>query len=814
MERGAAVQEARVAATAAPWQDRAVEARRGSALVCLTLAGVLLSPASPARAAPLGDGRIATSGPAPGQLLACAPPRALPPPALPWISGGRYHRDREPVVDGAIRWPEAAFRVDPGRTGSVFTGNGLPVGKPSGAFPVGPDDDAAPYAGDAAAPRITDLRGTIPGAPRAGRPHCVSARLPVGVARSGVPILPPHTPTGRDAVALEVNDACGGRTDPAGRYYYRAGLGCLLPSRPRPAHSRQVGWARDGFAIHGPLGAGGERLRSRHLDACHGHTHAVTAGGRRRVAYHYHLTADFPYTLGCFRARPAGDWTSAPGAASPTGGEGPAAAAAGAASAPAAPADTPTSDDAPPPEPDARDDVTLTASPSLQPAWDPRATDYVVRCQDGEPVELTADAPAGVQIGVDGQTARGGTQRAEVELSESQGFEVTVTSSRGSRAYHVRCLPSDFPAYTVTRAGVPQAQWYVVSPTLSLDPNSIPGFFTAGFDAHGAPVWWRRGDLKNPMYDARLLPGNQIVWSTFANGEYPYTFRDLDGTVTRTLATVGVPTDLHDIQPLANGNYMLMSYPTRDHVDLSPYGGPSDALVLDAEIQEVTPSGQLVWSWNSKDHIALEETGRWYDAQVIRQPQPLPDGRRAYDIVHINSVEADGDGYLVSMRHTDSVYRVRRSDGSIDWKLGGTATPESLDVQGDHYSEPLGGQHDARVLPGGQVSIADNGTGLGRAPRAVVYRIDRALRTATLTEEVTDPRAPSSFCCGSARRLSGGNWVMGWGSRSFFTELSPSGEPVLTVDFPGLFTYRAAPLEPGTVAAADLRAGMDAMHPR
>jgi hypothetical protein len=284
--------------------------------------------------------------------------------------------------------------------------------------------------------------------------------------------------------------------------------------------------------------------------------------------------------------------------------------------------------------------------------------------------------------------------------------------------------------------------------------------------------------------------------------------------VTQTLSTVGTPTDLHDLQPLPGGNYLLMSYPTREHVDLSPYGGPSDALVLDAELQEITPSGQLVWSWNSKDHIELEETGHWYADYVIPQPQPLGDGRKAYDIVHMNSLEPDGDGILVSMRHTDSVYRIRRADGAVDWKLGGTARPESLTVEGDHYAQPLGGQHDARVLPGGHVSIHDNGSALGRPPRAVVYRIDPVLGTATLTDEVGDPRAPSSFCCGSARRLSGGNWVLGWGSRSFMTELSPSGQPVLTIHYPELFTYRAQPVEPGVVAASALRAGMDAMHPR
>ena len=50
----------------------------------------------------------------------------------------------------------------------------------------------------------------------------------------------------------------------------------------------------------------------------------------------------------------------------------------------------------------------------------------------------------------------------------------------------------------------------------------------------------------------------------------------------------------------------------QSHVDTSAYGGSSDATVDNAELQEVSPGGQLVWDWKSQDHIALAETGRWW----------------------------------------------------------------------------------------------------------------------------------------------------------------------------------------------------------
>ena len=41
------------------------------------------------------------------------------------------------------------------------------------------------------------------------------------------------------------------------------------------------------------------------LDECHGHTHAVTWRGKKTRSYHYHATAEYPYTLGCYRGTPA-----------------------------------------------------------------------------------------------------------------------------------------------------------------------------------------------------------------------------------------------------------------------------------------------------------------------------------------------------------------------------------------------------------------------------------------------------------------------------------------------------------------------------
>ena len=91
---------------------------------------------------------------------------------------------------------------------------------------------------------------------------------------------------------------------------------------------------------------------------------------------------------------------------------------------------------------------------------------------------------------------------------------------------------------------------------------------------------------------------------------------------------------------------------------------------------------------------------------------------------------------------------------SVVWKLGGTARPESLTILNDPEfttGSGFGGQHDARVLDDGSVTIFDNGfhpdTVLRHPPRAVRYAIDAGAGTATLLEQVNDPSDAS------ARRL-------------------------------------------------------------
>ena len=452
----------------------------------------------------------------------------------------------------------------------------------------------------------------------------------------------------------------------------------------------------------------------------------------------------------------------------------------------------------------------ISAQPALFPAFDTAVTDYVTRCTPGTPVAVTVAAPAGASVDVDGQGPRGGSFTTSVGLTAAgQGFAITATSGPGNSTYHVRCIPSDFPAWTFQRSGQPQAEWYALGATVRTDfqpvPPSISQNYVALFDRNGVPVWWLKSAEQS--IDFHPFSNGNVVWAHLSGASSEE--HRLDGSLVRTITGVGtgIRTDAHETLRLENGNYLFNAWRVVQHMN---FCGLVDKPILDNGLQEVTPGGAVVRQWFASQSIPMTEVPPAWCNTIVNAPV-----NGNYDVYHVNSAEADGDDVLLSFRHLDAVYSVNPSAGTVEWKLGGTPRAESLTIVG---GGGFGGQHDARVLGDGTVTVHDNAFHPGAAgtPRAVRYAIDTSAGTATLVEQKNDPDAlPAAVCCGSARRLPGGNWVISWGSTGVITELSPAGSRVFKLTFDdSLFSYRVHPVPFGQLSSAALRAGMDAQFPR
>ena len=432
----------------------------------------------------------------------------------------------------------------------------------------------------------------------------------------------------------------------------------------------------------------------------------------------------------------------------------------------------------------------ITTTPALSPAFSFGTTDYVVRCA-GHPTTRVVTTGAGV---IGGKRFPG---PADVRARLVPGQSLQITGA--GHSYFVRCVPADFPKYSATVNGTPQTNGLLVTPVASL---SVPaGHYVVAFNAQGVAVWWYR-DPRAPA-DAKFFGSSTIGWASGNEVATTGTFslRGLNGSVKHTVGTAKMTIDGHDLQMLPGGNYLAILDVTRPGVDLSTWGLSSQSTIIDNEIVELNAANKVVWSWSAAAHIDVATAN-------LNWRNQFP------DLIHMNSVQLlDNHELVFSTRHLDAVYAIDMRSGAILWKLGGTPTAQSLSVAGDQYaaSNPdalFSGQHQARILADGTLTVEDNGTQPLRQVRALRFAIDPATRTATEIAQVTDARFGTAFCCGGVDHLSTGDWIASWGTAEYATELSPSGNPVLTVSYAPYFSYRVAPVVPPISA---LRAGMNAM---
>jgi hypothetical protein len=257
---------------------------------------------------PLGDGRV-SDHPQAGMVYSCQQRFNAHAPGAqvvgPWIHGSTWDLTQKLRVQGTVHWPNAQFRIDTTTSGRVvsrvLTGNGLPVDTPTGTFPVSPADPAFQIDRNPNSIQQQKLALTLPLNPEAAsQPTCVPMGM-IGVALNGVAIYNALDAGGHDAVAHEVQDLCSGHPEMTGEYHYHGPSPCLPNEN---GNEVLIGYALDGFGIYSLYDANGRELTDADLDACHGRTSEVLWDGKRTSIYHYVLTREYPYTLGCFRGTP------------------------------------------------------------------------------------------------------------------------------------------------------------------------------------------------------------------------------------------------------------------------------------------------------------------------------------------------------------------------------------------------------------------------------------------------------------------------------------------------------------------------------
>ena len=243
----------------------------------------------------------------------------------------------------------------------------------------------------------------------------------------------------------------------------------------------------------------------------------------------------------------------------------------------------------------------------------------------------------------------------------------------------------------------------------------------------------------------------------------------------RVLATVrggnGLAADLHDFQ-IAAGNVAYITAYNPIRCDLASKQGPSDGVILDAAVEEIDMRTGLVrWEWHALDNVGVSES------------QYSPSPTNAWDFFHVNSIDPQPDGgILISARNTWAEYLLQARSGRILWQLGGQGSTFTMGPGTATYW-----QHDGRILPGGEITLFDDGSDPPHEPqsRAVTIALDFKGHQARLVTARTHPAVPLLAASqGNVQTLAGGNSVVGFGGVPYISEYATDGSLLFDAHLP------------------------------
>ena len=305
---------------------------------------------------------------------------------------------------------------------------------------------------------------------------------------------------------------------------------------------------------------------------------------------------------------------------------------------------------------------------------------------------------------------------------------------------------------------------------------------------------------------------------------------DIDGTITWDLLVSNTERLMHhDIEPLPNGNVLLMVADYMTQADAIAAG--RDPALLPAvewlpesilEIQQTGPTtGQVVWEWHVMDHLVQDFDSSKLNYGVVSDQHRLvninypPIVLQIGDWNHANGIDYDpiNDWIVISAREQNELWVIdhstttaeaassfggaRGKGGKLLWRWG---NPEAYG-RGTPADRQLFLQHDPRFVPpgypgAGHITVFNNQY---LANQSAVMEIELPVNAQGLPRfsagtNVYAPLAPfwvfaepgfySSFVS-SAERLPSGNTLICSGAQSRLFEVDMSGQTVWSHQSPG-----------------------------
>lgn len=208
--------------------------------------------------------------------------------------------------------------------------------------------------------------------------------------------------------------------------------------------------------------------------------------------------------------------------------------------------------------------------------------------------------------------------------------------------------------------------------------------------------------------------------------------------------------------------------------------GPVDVLgdmliVLDGNLN-------VVWTWDSFDHLDTKRTATLGEQCLPNACPPLQLSRFANDWTHANAIEPTPDGnLLVSFRNQDWIVKINydsgEGNGDVLWRLGNGGDFQLVPANPTMW---FSHQHDPRYEPlsTSRLMVLDNGnlrrdTDPNAASRGQILQLDEQSRTATIV--LNSDLGRYSLAVGSTEKLSNGHY---WFDAGFLPDASGVSDEV------------------------------------
>lgn len=319
------------------------------------------------------------------------------------------------------------------------------------------------------------------------------------------------------------------------------------------------------------------------------------------------------------------------------------------------------------------------------------------------------------------------------------------------------------------------------------------------YDGHGELVWSGAHMFDNmSVMDFRISKyhGNNMI-SLIRPEERTGLIMDNQFNIVENEAIDGF--NMHDFNFIENGARALVI--TRGVKNASEEDSRATGLengLCEANfhgIEEIdTETWQPVWNWTSWGHIALEETTFKYGPATARC-----EAGGEWDFLHANAVDKCPDGDIIlSGRHTDTIYKISREDGSIVWRLGGVLNDFE---KGFNFSR----QHDVRCRAQNEthttISFLDNAKGEDpQTPsnpfsRGLLVALETETKQATIVAHYDHPHGDGGYAHrrGAFQVMDTANIFMCWSEHSLQSEHTPDGKMIMQANLQTewLGTYRS-----------------------